>query len=318
MNDLQEDKFGMYFKTSHFLSVNSATLAVNPLIAVLKTTLDTAIADITAQDVIAQTDIRGYTEAKNDAETVLEDSVLHIARGLHGYYSSLGDKGMTRKVDMSKSEVLNSRDGNLNTQAEIIYGIAEPVKALLAPHLVSVADVDALLTRRLAFMALFSVPREKQGDGKAAREELTRLFASVDQGLDTDLDAQLAVYESVNPVLFSKYRTARMIDDSGGGSGSEGYDLQNFTVPAGGLVQFGATPLPAREIYLRNLSDGGVFLCTTDGTTGPCSAGYILNGHALVKTAFGALGLNPALPLVQFSNNGSEDVLVRAGLKAEE
>lgn len=316
MNDIQEDKFSMYLKVTHFLGVNVATLAVNPLFASLKTALDTRIAAITAQDVIAQTNIKGYTEAKNDAEAELENSVLHVARGLRGYYAGLGNKEMVRKVEMSKTDVVQSRDGNLNTQAEIIHGIADPVKALLAPHEVAPADVDALETNRLAFVALFSVPREKQGDGKAAREEMERLFSITDDETLAPLDAQMAVYESVNPVLFSKYDTARMIDNSGGGSGSEGYELHNYTVPAGGLVQFlTPQPEPDREIYLRNLSDGGVFLCSTDGTTGPCAAGYILNGHTIVKTTYGTLGLNPALPIVQFSNNGSEDVLVRAGLK---
>ncbi len=315
MNDRQEDKFSMYLKVTHFLGVNAATLAVNPIFATIKTTLDTSIAGITAQDVIANTDYTGYTEAKAAAESALEESVLHVARGLTGYYAGLGDTAMVRKVDLTKTEVVQSRDGILNTQAELIHQIADPVKALLAANQVVAADVDDLNTRRLAFLALFSVPREKQGDAKAAREEIELLFSEVDKGFKDQLDPLMSVYASTDTILFSKYETARMIDDSGGGSGSEGYTLNNFTVPANGSVIFGFTPVSDMEVYIRNLSGNNIIICTTDGTTGPCASGYNLAGNALYKDVFGGLGLNPALPQVQFSNPNTEDVLVRAGTK---
>lgn len=317
MTSYQEDRFGTLLKVDLFISSHVAALIINPLFAAADAELDTLRADILANDVLAERDLSGFTEAKAEKRIELETKLFLVCNGLRGHFAGLGDKTSLRQVDLEKSHIETISEELLNTESELVWKIADPIKALLAANQVTATDADNLQTTRQDFVGMMKVNRKEEGSSKAARENLVTLFEKAFNKVLAKLDDLMMPFASTTPTVYSEYQTARMIDDSGGGSGSEGYELQNYTIPAGGLVVIADSPLPGNNpnVYLRNLSGTNAIICTTDGTTGPCATGYNILGNTLYKALWSGLGLNPNLPKIQISNPGTADVLIRAGTK---
>jgi hypothetical protein len=319
MNDNQEEHFGSGLKVDNFLDVNAADLSGNAAYAASKTAISTDLAAITAQDVIANTDNKGYTDALEVSRTTLEDSVIHVSTGLTGFYRVPLDLKMLEKVNQGKNFYRQASKAKLNTQSELIHQIADPIKATLGANDITAGDVDGLNTKRLAYLALYSVPQEKIGDGKAARKEMVRLFDLLEQDLD-ELDDLMAVKETTNPILYSKYLSARAIDNIMGGSGTDGYTITTFTVPSGGsvLVPLEESPLsPLFQLYIRAVS-GNFTVCTTNLPASACTAGYNAAQGVTFKATAAELGIDLTGTHLQITNPGSEIGIIRIGPKNDQ
>jgi len=202
-----------------------------------------------------------------------------------------------------------------------VLDLALPVKALLVPYGVTGAQVDALDSLNQLWPSLEPIGRQEEGVNKAAGEDVDRYMPKVTELLTKTLDGYLKVVQYNNPNVYSQYQTARMIDDSGGNSGTEGYDIQNYVIPPGGSVIFEIedSPIPAdMELYIRVVSTGGgITICTTNLPASPCTAGYTLTAGTTFKNQISAIGLNLSLSNLQFTNPGLTEVIVRAGAKNE-
>jgi hypothetical protein len=148
---------------------------------------------------------------------------------------------------------------------------------------------------------------------------------------DAKLTANNLVYKSVvsmsedgqkvlrnNPAAKQRFVFSHVLQLIGGGpiSDSAGFIVEDYFIPPGGFVILGTTPAADKEIYSRVvLGNSGVIICTTDGTTGPCTTGYNLALATTFKGAFGDLGLDMSKPQVMVTNPGTEEVLFRGGPK---
>jgi hypothetical protein len=71
--------------------------------------------------------------------------------------------------------------------------------------------------------------------------------------------------------------------------------------------------VPNLELYL--LADGLIIVCTTDLPPVACSAGYQLQPGVLFKDTISELGLDLTKTHFQFTNPGSENVVLKVGKK---
>jgi hypothetical protein len=148
---------------------------------------------------------------------------------------------------------------------------------------------------------------------------MERLFDLTNAELKGELDDLMSVQESVNPVLFSKYVSARAIDNIMGGGGTDGFNINTFTIPGGGSILFptGAGPIPgAMEIYIRAVQ-GNMFICTTNLPASPCVSGYEALKGITYKGLIQDLGLDLNRTNLQVTNPGIEDAILRIGLKQD-
>ena len=319
MDSNQEDHFATLLKVDAFNTRFSTELAVNPLIGDVDTALDTLRADIITNDIIATRDITGFATAKRIKRELLEASVLKIADALVSKYRGADNYSKVAQFNYPASSHATISEEALFTRSEEVWREADPIKATLGPQLVTAADVDALATHKSDFFSMISIPRIEEGYSKAAREKVARLLGTSFSELLDKLDDLMLPFRSANPELYSQYLTARMIDNTGGNSGSEGYEVNNFTVPAGGsiTVPTGPGPLnPDLDLYMRAIN-GSVLVCTTDLPASPCvpAAAYPLAQGVTFKGAVSNLGIDLNKTHLQFTNPGLTDVLVRAGVK---
>ncbi len=319
MTSAQEDRYGMFLKTDLFLVTYATDLAFNPAIATTRTSLNSFINLIAQSDSTATRDITGFTAAKNEHKAQQIAQLKLIRAALMGYYTAAPDIKAKTIINFPNSEIDKFRDAELYMKTDQVLDLALPIKATLGPYGVAAAQVDALDTLNGIWQSLEPIGRQEGGVNKAASEDVLRYMDSVTDLLNNTLDSYMQVVEYNNPNLYSQYQTARMIDDSGGGSDSAGYDVQNVTVPANGSVIFspfpGAIP-PGLDLYLRAIN-GNVVVCTTDLPASPCAAGYMLTQGVTFKGLFSTTGVDMSKTNIQFTNSGMSDVVVRAGGKGE-
>ncbi|MCG3167430.1 MAG: hypothetical protein POELPBGB_03222 [Bacteroidia bacterium] len=318
MNSKQEDKFGMFVKTELFLLDNAATLSVNPAIVTLQGLLTGNINDIIQADSTATRNLTGVTQDKNQYRSAVELSMLTIAGAARGYYTTNPDLSKKRMVTFTKTDVALLRDSDVIVKADQVHDIADPIKTLLTPWGVMEADVINLPLVVNTYRQWLQKPAQERNISTVAGINVDKEFADTEKVL-SDLDDQLAVLEYTNNLLYLSYKLSRAIDDSGGNSGSEGYDVTNVTIPAGGVVSLplnlgsGANPDP--NVYLRVIGGNSGIQLSTSNDNNPSTPIYTLQAGITFKGAISGLGLDLNKPNLIAHNPGTGSVVVRAGNK---
>lgn len=319
MNSKQEDKFGMFLKTDQILVVHALILAFNPAIATARTVLNTFINAIAQADSTTTRDITGYTQAKNDHKNAQSALFKIVRAGLMAHFTTNLDVAIREVINFSDTEIDYFRDAELYMRTDQLLDVALPVKNSLATSGVTATQVEDLDTMNQAWYAIEPSSRIQEGVNKAAGEMVDVIFVQTDNHIKNTIDNLMKVMQYNNANIYSQYLTARMIDDSGGSSGSDGYEVSNLTVPAGGSILLpvfssgGGIPADL-DVYLRAIN-GNVTVCTTNLPANPCSSGFALQQGATYKGLFSGLSLDMSNSAIQFTNNSVNNVIVRAGTK---
>lgn len=316
MDSNTEDRVGTLIKVNQFAKDNAVALAVNVNIEAERTTLEADTERVFQNDSISTRPLDGFTTMKGNARTDLEKILLQVRAGASGYYTLNPDAGKLRIVSFPDTKVVEARDNDLYVLADQVHDIAEPVKALMGPFLVTPADVDSVTTRMTNYKKVLQLPRTEEAISVAAGEERDRVLTKCFDKTLVTLDVYLLPFKYTNAVLYSEYQTARAIDNSGGGSDSAGYVVQNYVLAPGATLSFGPVVAPDKQVYLRQIGGTvGVIVCAAALPADACAAGFTLAPATTVKKVYGDLGLTPGA-VINFTNPGGSTVTVRAGLKS--
>lgn len=315
MDSNSEDHVGTLIKVNQFAVDNAAALAVNPNIELTRVTLDADTDRIFQNDSTATRPLEGFTQMKNNAANDLANKVLLVRAGCVSYYTANPNPGKKMIVDFPDTKILAARDNDLYMLADQVHDIADPIKAAMVPHSVAAADVDAIPTLADAYRGVLQLPRTEEAISIAAAKERDKYYKKSFEETLPVMDDYMLVFKITNSVLYDKYVVARAIDESGGGSGTEGYNVSNFILAPGASVAFGAGVTDTQEMYFRQIGGTvGVIICTAALNTASCGSGYNLTPGVTLKTNFGTLGLTTNNFII-FTNPGTDTVTVRAGLK---
>lgn len=237
MNDLQENKLGMFEKVNDYLTDNAAALVSVTQIAPLQSSLNNLIADITEAAGISGSDTTGFTIEKATERTDLEAIALKVSRAAAAYFLSIHQPGNIKLADYTKSELDSARDNDLYVKAKYLHKIAQPVAANLSGFNSGPADVTALQLALQDFFNVMQLPAEKKGEKAVYTKGVEVLFKEGDSLLDT-LDIYMLTFEAVDPIQFALYKAARAIDDNGGGS----QNIKKGTAPMESMVNVPFAP----------------------------------------------------------------------------
>jgi len=318
MNSQQEDKLGMFVKCQLYLTNNAAALAANPFFTGADTQIETNVTAIVDADSTATRDLTGFTASKGLSRSSAETAILTVAAASRGYYTTNADASKKKMVTFTKTNIEGSRDADLLILADQVLDVALPIKTLLAPWGVTAIMVDNLSAKVADFRVKLQSPRSEQINSQVAGSTVDTLFTKTDEFLDV-CDDQMAVYEYTNPPLYQGWQLSRAIDDSGGGSDSAGFTVQNYTVPASGFTNFFTGTLSGdKKLYLRVIGGNGIIACTADTPATPCAAGtgFTAQPATTYKQTLAQMGLDTSKANLQFTNNGTVSVVVRAGFEA--
>ncbi|MBL0310059.1 MAG: hypothetical protein IPP77_10385 [Bacteroidetes bacterium] len=287
MENHQEDKLGMYEKVKAFLFTFAAALASVTQIAGLETTLNDNIDDIIDADIVATEDDTCFTEQKSSERSDLEELVLKVARALSSYWASIGSTGSLRLTDYRPSELEALRDNDMFAAAKRLFDVAEPLSASLSAFNSGPADVTDLGTKMDEYFSHIQLPKSKQGVRIAAGKDVDRLMEKTDNLLKT-LDIYLSTFATIDENMYDQYKSARSIDDSGGGSSKvrrgnlDPDSIRNATFAAGQIsedtvLEFANTGISSLMVFYFASSP----LAVSDGVTTEVAPGASIQKTAL-------------------------------------
>lgn len=275
MNDIQENKLGMFEKVNDYLTDNAAALVSVTQIAPLQSSLNNLIADITEAAGISGSDTTGFTIEKATERTDLEVITLKVSRAAAAYFLSINQPGNIKLADYTKSELDSARDNDLYVKAKYLHKIAQPVEANLSGFNSGPADVTALQVALQDFFNVMQLPAEKKGEKAVYTKGVEALFKEGDSLLDT-LDIYMLTFEAVDPIQYALYKAARAIDDNGGGS----QNIKKGTAPMESMVNVPFAPgkLQADTVLqLENLNlTGELTYYFSDSPTGGTGTATVL------------------------------------------
>ncbi len=318
MDSNTEDRVGTLIKVDMFLSATdvAAALAANTNIEAERVILAADTENVFQADSTATRPLQGFTQMKKNARTDLENIVLLGRAGGIGYYTANSDPGKLMILKFSDTKVKEARDNDLHVLADQVHDVLNPIKALLVPFSVTAANVDAIPTLRDTYRDMLQLPRTEEAISIAAAQQRDRLVEKCFTQTLITLDAYLLPYKYTNEVLYSRYLTARAIDESGGGADSNGYEVHNYKLEAGESRSFSPAVAPGQQLYFRQIGGTvGAIICTAGSEDESCSAGFTLVPGTTVKKTFAELGLADGA-FINFTNPGSETITIRAGLKS--
>lgn len=234
MQNRFEDKLSMFEKVDTFFQTNLADLSVSvPILATAYSDFKTKLDDILASAQASSEDTTGYTIDKANKRRALEQLGIKITRALTAYSNVANNVTLRAKIDFNKSDLERMRDNDIYTNVKLIEDYATQFGSNLAPYGISTMDISDLGVKLKDFFEIIQTPKIKIEIRSSYFEQLEMQIAEEDKHLKEVLDPLMGVLEFDEPLLFTQYKKARSIDQTGSQSSSTVY---NGTVSGNGIA----------------------------------------------------------------------------------
>lgn len=222
MQNRLEDKLSMFEKVDSFLQINLSVLSTKlPILSTVypdfKQKLDNVLMSAQASTV----DTTGYTADKANKRKGLEQLGLKISRGLAAYAAISQNIHLRAKIDFNKSELERMRDNDVYMNVKVIEDYAGQYITHLAPYGVPSTDLSDLTHKLKDFYLVIQTPKMKIEERSSYFQQLEEQIIDADIFLKNVIDALIGVLEVDEPLLFSQYKKARSIDQTGSQSSAK-------------------------------------------------------------------------------------------------
>lgn len=216
MTGRQSNKWSMLLKVNSFFNNNSSVFAPLAHFTPFINEIATLIEDITHEEASGNQNMSGYTEQKSTTRIEVETVSHTVGVALLSWGSLNAQPYIIEREYYLPGSLGNCTDSDLYVLARQLFAKADPVKNALVPFGSGPADVGLLDSRSQEFLPQIRVARNNRKMRSRSVKQVEQLFKRADEVLET-LDIFLKVYQSTNPILHSKYSTARKIDKVVGG-----------------------------------------------------------------------------------------------------
>lgn len=234
MQNRFEDKLSMFEKVDTFFQTNLTDLSVSvPILATAYTDFRTKLDAILASAQASSEDTTGYTIDKANKRKALEQLAIKISRALTAYSSVANNVTLRAKINFNKSDLEKMRDNDIYTNANLIEDYATQFSSNLTPYGISATDISDLSLRLKDFFEIIQTPKIKIEIRSSYFQQLETQIAEEDKHLKEVIDPLMGVLEFDEPLLFTQYKKARSIDQTGSQSSSTVY---NGTVSGNGTA----------------------------------------------------------------------------------
>lgn len=222
MQNRLEDKLSMFQKVDVFLQLNLPVLSVSLLIlnniyADFKNKLNGVITSAQASSV----NTTGYTMDKASKRKSLEQLGIKISRALSAYASISQNVNLRAKINFNKSDLEKMRDNDIYMNVKVIEEYATQYASNLLPYGISLTDISDLGQKTIAFYEVIQTPKMKIEERSSYFQQLETQISEIDKLFKEIVDPLIGVLEGDEPLLFSQYKKARSIDQTGSQSSSK-------------------------------------------------------------------------------------------------
>lgn len=225
MQNRFEDKLSMFEKVDTFFQTNITQLAMSvPILSSAYTDFKTKLDAILLSAQASSEDTTGYTVDKANKRKALEQLSIKITRALTAYSSVSNNATLRAKINFNKSDLERMRDNDIYTNAKLIEDYATQFSGSLSPYGISITDISDLSLKLKDFFEIIQTPKIKIEIRSSYFEQLETQISSEDKHLKDVLDPLMGVLEFDEPLLFTQYKKARSIDQTGSQSSSSTYE----------------------------------------------------------------------------------------------
>ncbi len=215
MNSKQNNKLNMYLTVKAVLTDHTAdyqtVAAFVDQAKVFNGKLDTITAIAQAQEA----DRKGITVDKTQLQELLIDSVMIGAGIVRAFATVTKQADLKAQVSFTRSDVDHGTDTQISTRAGLVMSLTESNATALKAYGWT-ADVAAeLKSRKEAYDAVVSAPRQSIGNRKVLTDTLAGLFDETDALLEDVLDALALQFETSAPTFTAEYEQARNVVNHG-------------------------------------------------------------------------------------------------------
>lgn len=215
MTDHQENKFSAYLALkiifSNFASVFETIAEFKAYIALFGVYIE----DILGLRSVQEIDNKGVVLNKEAIAVTLIDTAIKVKNAAVAHAIFTKNVKLQKKVDYNDSDLKSCRDTILNDKVTVLYNAVWPFRAELTRLLITEADITALTTLRLQYLAATAEPRVAIVETSSATGSLLRKFRETDKLLRTQIDPTIRMFENVSFDFVDQYKRARIIVDLG-------------------------------------------------------------------------------------------------------
>ena len=217
MDNKQESRFAMMLAVRDFFNKNTTVTAGLPGFSPLFASYMDAIDRINVIWEEQERDRTGISDKKEEYRINLATKGYDVCKKTHVYATMTGNTILAKEVGYSESKLTRASDGKLKERSMIIYDKARANAAELVAYGVTAEDIEELKSYLDLFMAAIPTPRLGRTEGKAATDELKRLFKVCD-GVLKKSDLLVEVVRTSNPPFYKSYKDNRKVIDTAAGS----------------------------------------------------------------------------------------------------
>lgn len=217
MNNKQESKFTMMLAVRDFFKKNPTTTAGLPGFTPLFTSYVDAIDSINTIWEQQARDRTGISDKKDLLRMNLATKGYEVGKKTKVFATMTGNTIMAKEIGYTETDLTKTSDGKLKERALIIHDMALANATALVPYGVTAEDIAELKIAIDLFNDAIPTTRIVRTEGKAATDELKRLFKECD-ALLAKFDLLMELLRTSIAPFYKSYKDNRKVIDTGAGS----------------------------------------------------------------------------------------------------
>lgn len=213
MNTKQTNYYRMDIAVQSLLDQNPEKWNGLPVLVQIKNNFDELILRINAQNEKAGTISTAITKNKTLLRDQLVRKCLIISGAMHAYAAMNGNQGLIDQNSLTKSELENSRETELENKVQPVIDGARTNMEALAEYGINEELVNELETTVDEFTNLIGKPRIIRNQKYAAINQIDELSNEALNLLNNKLDKLMIRFQFTDPEFYDNYKRARTIVD---------------------------------------------------------------------------------------------------------
>ena len=211
MNDKQRAKLAMFQTTLLVLREHAADYAANKALAAAVGTFQTEVNILDPEHLAQRPESGGLTLVKKKTRTRVARAAHNIGAALFAFAADPAheDLPLQAAVDYSQRTLERQPDADLIRISALILTKGTEHANDLKDLDVAAADLAELRDAITQFKAEQAAPRAARAEGAADTKQLARTYREAQAQLRTQIDRQVARYETRAPEFFAAYQSAR-------------------------------------------------------------------------------------------------------------
>lgn len=209
MNKKILEKHNMFTNVNEVFNDNMGTIDTVPALKAQVTTFQTGYAMLDGMMQPLLLDTSGHAKAKAKAKRQLSKTGARVCGAMRSYAEDQGDPVLYAKANYSASDLVESRDLELQQIGQALHTLANGLAVELIPYGIGSAVLATLQADVDRFAALNPVVRQVKVDNKTQLALLKAKVKELNNLLRFKLDNGMVVMETIQLSFYDLYRNAR-------------------------------------------------------------------------------------------------------------